>query len=258
MARFSLPSNQRTNPVWAAETLDYKHIMPGGARLNNDPTILAAMLAFRSGVTIPGQSSQVSMRYRIQSGTVVARNIGQSPINVGRTAPGSAPTVSPAVNTQGNPFATPPAQTSILGTTVGQIPAPGSAAAPGTSLPAPAPGGTAYVLPNRDAVVTAAGTTVWTPGAFMPVIPALLPVAAPIFADPLAFELYLVAFEVPDIEINPDIELVRWGTLIYENMLPFVLYPTEFGVLTTANIQMLLQHIRVRYHCTTAQEPYLP
>lgn len=262
MARFSTPVNQRTNPVWAAETLDYKHILPGGARINNDPTILAQMAAFQSGaaagkiVNTSGNLVDLPqiMRYRIQSGTVVARNIGQPPINVGRTAPGSMPTVSPAVNTQGNPFATPPTPASIQGgtpATAGQIPAPATAPATVT------PGGSAYALPNRDAVATAAGTTVWQPGAFMPVIPALLPVVAPVFTDPLAFELYLVAFEVPDIQINPDIELVRWNTLIYENMLPFVLYPTEFG-LTVASVQMLLQHLRVRYQCITAQEPYTP
>lgn len=265
MARFSTPVNQRTNPVWAAETLDYKHIMPGGARINNDPTILGAMAAFKFGAT-PGKIVNTSGnlvdlpkidKYRIQSGTVVARNIGQPAINIGRNAPGTMPTVSPAVNTQGNPFATPPVPASIQGTTgtppvqVGQIQAPGTAPTTVT------PGGSAYSLPNRDTVTTTAGTTVWTPGAFMPVIPALLPVVAPVFTDPLAFELYIVAFEVPDIEINPDIELVRWNTMIYENMLPFVLYPTEFG-LSDANVRTLLQHLRVRYHCITAQEPYLP
>ena len=70
MARFSIPNNQRMNPPWAADTLDSSKILPGGAKIDNSPAVLALMTAFLSGATIGGQTS---LKPRIQSGTVVAR-----------------------------------------------------------------------------------------------------------------------------------------------------------------------------------------
>ncbi len=247
MARFSLPVNQRLNPPWAAETLDYTKILPGGARLDNSAAILALMGAYQSGVPV-GAGGQSSQRYRVQSGTIVARNIGTPAMNLGRGNPGlgSLPVVGtttvPATN--GVPFSQPPAPTALTG---------------GTPL-VKATTGTPPNPPNRDNVTTTTGNTVLTPGMFYPLIPALFNILAPTFLDPLAFELYLVAFDLPDISVNPDIELVRLNTLVYENMLPFVLFPTEFFGTgwTPANVISWLAHLRVRYQLIISRDPATP
>ena len=250
MARFSIPNNQRMNPPWAADTLDSSKILPGGAKIDNSPAVLALMTAFLSGATIGGQTS---LKPRIQSGTVVARNIGQPAMNLPRTNPGfgsiAVQGTAAAPATGGVPLSQPPA-TALAATTP-----------PATATPLAKPTtGTGPVIPNRDTVVTTTGNTQLTPGAFLPLIPALFSIVPPTFLDPLSFELYIVAFEVPDLSLNGDCELVRWGTLIYENMLPFVLFPQEFfgAGWSAANVAGILQHLRVRYQTITLRDPATP
>lgn len=169
-----------TNPVWAAEALAHTRLIPGGARLDRS--------SFGVGVK------------SVEAGTLVYRTLANRDAVVSPIASiNAAAFVAPQLNASGSVVSQPPlaAPATITGTpttplspVVPAVFAGSGEANKGFKLFSNAPGGTANF-----------------PGTSIPPVPTLT----------AADEVYIVAFDVIDLQNNPDVELVRPTTLVYEN-----------------------------------------
>lgn len=195
MAKFQMGRNRFTSPPFIAQTFHESLLMPGGGRLEivstNAANFLGQINAMADGV-VQAFRDPANGKIRIPAGVPVVRASADGPSSAGSLTPAAPVTAADGpvqtytnanigTGTDANPNPAP-----ISTTPVGPVP---------TSWPTTFAKG--YRLATGDDF-GADGTPVATVG-----------------------EFYLTAFDVEDVMNNPDIELIRWNTLIYINWLPF-------------------------------------
>lgn len=216
MAQVALSYTSFAFPAWAAEQLTPEKLMPGGARLTAaafpyldqvQVTVGAAGAAI-DAITVPIDALALSNRLSELGGVIIPAG---STIDFG-----------------GDKFATLTAAASIGDTSltvralVTALVDNDTGTFRGASARRPVTSG---LLVGRTFAERAAGTGFGAPDVSTP-----------------DDELYLTAVEIVDAEINPDVTLLRHGTLIYEDKLPGW---ATLGAPTQAAI-------RARYDCITS------
>lgn len=207
MAQVTFTSIGYNHPSWAAEQLTPEKLLPGGARLIASvfPKVDSQTLTLAAGAVTAGSNKTLTLTAALKY-----------PIPVGYILDFGAGEIF----TLTTPAAA--GATTLVGTLAADVEGGESITFAGVATTVRIESG---ILVGRTFAERAAGTGYGLPDTTTP-----------------DDELFLVAFEVSDASINPDVTLVRHGTLIYEDKLP-----GWAGLSAGAKAA-----IRSRYQCVTA------